>query len=113
VSAAQIIDGYDEESVAPSVIRIRGHAAFRHAVQNAAQVMDAIGDRLEIALGGHMHRREVLRYETARGTRRFAQTAAVVGPVRGDGPLGIRSGITLYRVSDRRVDDGTFIPLER
>lgn len=113
VSAAQIIDGYDEESVAPTVIRVRGRAAFRHAVQNTADVLDALGDRLDIALGGHMHRREFLRYETATGTRRFAQTAAVVGPVRGDGRMGIRSGITLYRVSGGHVDDGTFIPLER
>jgi hypothetical protein len=60
-----------------------------------------------------MHRREFLRYETATGTRRFSQTAAVVGPVRGEGKMGIRSGVTLYRVSDRHVDDGTFIPLER
>jgi hypothetical protein len=113
VSAAQIIDGYDEASVAPTVIRVRGRAAFRHAVQNTADVLDVLGDRLDIALGGHMHRREFLHYETGKGTRRFAQTAAVVGPVRGDGPLGIRSGITVYRVSDRRVDDGTFVPLDR
>lgn len=113
VSAAQIIDGYDEESVAPTVIRVRGRAAFRHAVQNTADVLDVLGARLDIALGGHMHRREFLRYETAHGTRRFAQTAAVVGPLRGDGPMGIRSGITVYRVTDRRVDDGTFVPLDR
>lgn len=113
VSAAQIIDGYDEESVAPTVFRVRGRAAFRHAVRNTADVLDILGTRLEIALGGHMHRRELLRYETGKGTRRFAQTAAVVGPVRGDGPMGIRSGITVYRVSDRRVDDGTFVPLDR
>jgi hypothetical protein len=113
VSAAQIVDGYDDESVAPTVIRLRGRSAFRHAVQNADAVLDALGPALDIALGGHMHRREFLRYETAHGTRRFAQTAAVTGPVRGEGPMGIRSGITLYRVSQRRVDDGTFIPLER
>lgn len=113
VSAAQIIDGYDEESVAPTVIRVRGRAAFRHAVQNTADVLDILGARLDIALGGHMHRREFLRYATALGTRRFAQTAAVVGPVRGDGPMGIRSGITVYRVTDRRVDDGTFVALDR
>ncbi|MGQ0643204.1 MAG: metallophosphoesterase family protein [Gemmatimonadaceae bacterium] len=113
VSAAQVIDGYDEESIAPTIIKLRGRPpAYRHTVQNTADVLNVLGDRLDIALGGHMHRREFLRYETAKGMRRFAQTAAIVGPVRGDGPLGIRSGITLYRVSDRRVDDGTFIPLD-
>ena len=114
VSAAQSIDGYDEESVAPTVIRLRGRPpAFRHTVQNTAEVLGILGDRLEIALGGHMHRREFLRYATATGSYRFSQTAAIVGPVRGQGRLGIRSGITLYRVSNRQVDDGTFIPLER
>lgn len=112
VSAAQIVDGYDDESVAPTVIRLRGRPAFRHAVQNADTVLDALGPRLDIALGGHMHRREFLQFETAVGPRRFAQTGAVVGPVRGPGPMGIRSGITLYRVRQGRVDDGTFLPLD-
>lgn len=113
VSAAQVIDGYDDESVAPTVIRLRGRSAFRHGVQNVDAVLGALGPNLEIALGGHMHRREFLRYETASGMRRFAQTAAVVGPVRGEGPMGIRSGITVYRVRQGKVDDGTFVPLER
>lgn len=112
VSAAQIVDGYDDESVAPTLIRLRGRTGFRHAVQNASAVLDALGLRLDIALGGHMHRREFLRFETASGTRRFAQTAAVVGPARSDGPMGIRSGITVYRVRQGRVDDGTFVPLD-
>jgi len=113
VSAAQIIDGYDEESVAPTIIRLRGRPpTYRHSVQNTADVLNVLGDRLEIALGGHMHRREFLRYETTSGTKRFSQTAAVVGPVRGEGRLGIRSGITVYRVSNGRVDDGTFVPLD-
>lgn len=113
VSGAQIVDGYDDESVAPTVIRLRGRSAFRHGVQNLEAVLGALGPNLEIALGGHMHRREFLRYETASGTRRFAQTAAVVGPVRGEGQMGIRSGITVYRVRQGKVDDGTFVPLER
>ena len=113
VSGAQMIDGYDEESVAPTVIRVGGRPSFRHNVRNSADVLEVLGDRLAIALGGHMHRREVLRYETASGTRRFAQTAAVVGPARGEGPLGIRSGVTVYRVRGGTVDDGTFIPLDR
>jgi 3',5'-cyclic AMP phosphodiesterase CpdA len=112
VSGAQSIDGYDEESVAPTLIRLNGRSRFRHTVGNNEAVIGALGSRLEIALGGHFHRREFLRYETASGTRRFAQTGAVVGPVRGRGLLGLRSGITWYRVSDRRVDDGTFIPLD-
>ncbi|HJU75276.1 MAG TPA: metallophosphoesterase [Gemmatimonadaceae bacterium] len=113
VSASPIIDGYDESSVAPSVIRVRGRAAFRHTVQNVTDVMNALGERLQIALGGHTHQHEILRFEMAGGQRRFAQAAAVVGPVRSEGPLGIRSGITFYRVTNRRVDEGTFVPLDR
>ncbi len=112
VSGAQIVDGYDDESVAPTVIRLRGRSGFRHGVQNLDAVLGALGANLEIALGGHMHRKEFLRYETASGPRRFAQTAAVVGPVRTEGPMGIRSGITVYRVRQGKVDDGTFVPLE-
>ncbi|HKP28745.1 MAG TPA: hypothetical protein VJU15_05060, partial [Gemmatimonadales bacterium] len=113
VTAAETIDGMRETEPAPTVIRLGGHAYFRHVVQNTEELVEVLGDRLEIALGGHMHRREQLRYETATGSYRFYQTAAVTLPVRGDGRLGLRSGITLYRVNDGHVDDGTFIPLER
>ena len=113
VTAAETIDGMRETEPAPTVIRLGGRAYFRHVVQNTEELVELLGDRLEIALGGHMHIREQLRYETASGSYRFYQTAAVTLPVRGDGRLGIRSGITLYRVSDGHVDDGTFIPLEK
>lgn len=112
VTAAETLDGVREDGPAPTVIRLRGRVYFRHVVQNAEAVVDVLGDRLEIALGGHMHLRETIRYEMASGTRRFSQAAAVTLPVRGEGILGIRSGITLYRVSRGKVDDGTFIPLE-
>jgi 3',5'-cyclic AMP phosphodiesterase CpdA len=112
VTAAETLDGFREDGPAPTVIRLRGKAYFRHVVQNAEEIVDTLGDRLEIALGGHMHIREAIRYEMASGPRRFYQTAAVTLPVRGEGKLGIRSGITLYRVTGGKVDDGTFIPLE-
>jgi 3',5'-cyclic AMP phosphodiesterase CpdA len=111
VTAAETIDGFRDDGPAPTTIRIGGTTWFRHVVRNTPRVLAILGDRLELALGGHMHRREMLRYETAHGTRRFYQTAAVTGPEKGEGPLGIRSGVTLYRVRDGRVDDGTFIPL--
>jgi Calcineurin-like phosphoesterase len=111
VTAVDHIDGFMEEGPAPTVIRIMGKSYFRHSVRNFDEVLDVIGDRLEIALGGHMHMREMLRYETPHGTRRFNQTSAVTTPDRGIGPLGLRSGVTLYRVTNGRVDDGTFIPL--
>ncbi|MGE0440396.1 MAG: metallophosphoesterase [Gemmatimonadales bacterium] len=112
LTGALTIDGYDDESVAPTLFKVAGKTAFRHTVRNADSVLSRIGSRLEIALGGHLHRFEFIRYQTAHGFRRFALAPAIVGPPRGAGELGIRSGLTLYRVTDRRVDDGTFIPLE-
>jgi hypothetical protein len=40
---------------------------------------------------------------------RFHQAAAVVGPT--DTVVPATSGVTLYRVKDRIIDDGEFIPL--
>ena len=111
VTAAEVIDGYRDDGPAPTTIRIGGKVHFRHSVRNSAEVLKTLEDRLELALGGHMHRREQLTYETAFGTRRFYQTAAVTDPDTGEGPLGIRSGVTVYRVSGGKVDEGTFIPL--
>lgn len=112
VTGAETLDGYREDGAAPTTIRIGGKPYFRHVVQNTGALMDILADRLEIALGGHMHMREKITYETASGTRRFYQTAAVVGPAREAAKLGIRSGITLYRVNNGTVDEGTFVPLE-
>jgi hypothetical protein len=81
-------------------------------VRIAAALLTVIGSRLEIAFGGHMHRREELRLITPAGALRFNQTAAIVGPASDDPPLGAVSGITLYRVDGGRVDGGTFIPLD-
>lgn len=113
VTAAETIDGIRESEPAPTVIRLGGRAFFRHVVQNSEEVVELLGDRLEIALGGHLHRFEQIRYETASGRYRFFQAAAVTLPARSEGRLGIRSGITLYRVNGAKVDDGTFIPLEK
>jgi hypothetical protein len=42
---------------------------------------------------------------------RFHQAAAVVGPSEAAG-LKLVSGVTVYRVKEGRVDDGTFLPLD-
>lgn len=112
VSAVPVLGGVEEDGVAPTLIRVHGRPHFRHAVNNLDEVLSVLGARLEIALAGHFHRREMIRYETAWGTKRFYQTAAVTGPPTGEGPLGLRSGVTLYRVSNGRIDDGVFVPLD-
>jgi hypothetical protein len=60
-----------------------------------------------------IHIREVLKYQTQGGEQRLITAAAVAGPPSGSGDdYGAVSGITLHRVTDGRVDDGTFLPLD-
>ena len=110
-SAVHDLDGFEEAGPAPTLIRVRGTPRYRHVVSNADSVIQAIGHRrLAIALGGHMHRRESLALPVDGGTIRFHQAAAVVAPAEAAG-IPTPSGITLYRVRNGVVDDGTFVPL--
>lgn len=105
--------GFREEGLAPTTIRIDGRTVFRHTVYNHEAALTAVGPRLEVALGGHIHMRESLLYVTADGEQRLHQAAAIVGPgpegAAGYGPI---SGFTVYRVEDGHVDDGTFVRLD-
>lgn len=113
VSGAEARNGYTPDGVAPSIITIDGRAQFRHTVQNHEAILAPLQGRLDVALGGHIHMREVLRYQTQAGVQRLITAAAVVGPAPGSGSAyGPVSGITLHRVSRGRVDDGTFLPLD-
>ena len=110
-TAAEMINGYDEKSVAPTVIRVGGTASFRHTVSNAGEVLEILrGHRYPLALGGHVHIRETLEYALTGQSTRFEQAAAVVGPSDGAG-LRFSSGITVYRVRDGHIGPGQFIPL--
>jgi 3',5'-cyclic AMP phosphodiesterase CpdA len=113
VSGAMTRTGFQDQGLAPTTIRVGGTTHFRHTVYNQDDVLATIGERLEIALGGHIHMRESLRYRTQSGEQRLQQAAAIVGPPAG-GALDREpvSGLTLYRVEDGRVDDGTFLPLD-
>jgi predicted MPP superfamily phosphohydrolase len=110
-SAAERLDRYRDEQPAPTLITVNGRTQFRHLVSNTADVLAALKPhRLEIALGGHLHAREVLEYRTGDGVLRFHQAAAVVGPSK-PGGLTMESGVTLYRVKAGTVDGGTLLPL--
>ncbi len=112
VSGAMSRGGYKDAGAAPSVIKVDGQSHFRHTVYNHQDVLGPIQDRLEVALQGHIHIREVLKYQTQGGEQRLITTAAVAGPPSGSGSdYGPASGITLHRVTDGRVDDGTFLLL--
>jgi len=108
--------GYTDGGAAPTLLRTAGRTVFRHTVYNHEEVLGLFGPGshpLEIALAGHIHLREAIEYRTQQGPLRLHQAAAAVGPARGSsdgyGPL---SGVTLYRVTKGRVDNGTFLPLD-
>jgi len=108
-TSVETVDGFRAEQPAPTPITVRGKTQFRHAVSNAAEIIARIkGHPYDLALGGHMHVREQLRFEGS--PIRFYQAAAVVGPSEGAG-MTLTSGITLYQVRGGKVDEGRFIPL--
>jgi predicted MPP superfamily phosphohydrolase len=109
-TAVETINGYLDDPPAPTAITVRGKTSFRHAVANAGAILALVRPHpYPLALGGHMHVRERLRYEGV--PTRFELAAAVVGPSEASG-LGFPSGVTLYRVHGGRIDEGRFVPLD-
>lgn len=110
-SVSEILHGYTEGPPAPTLITVNGKTQFRHTVANAGDVIRMIGvPRYEIALAGHVHIGERIAFELGGRPLRFHQGSATVS----DAPAGsfvFPSGVTVYRVTDGRVDDGTFVPL--
>ena len=108
-TSLETVWGYSGDGPAPSTITVKGKTSFRHSVANAQDIIARLATRpFDLALGGHMHTRETLRFEGS--PIRFFQSAAVVGPSRG-GPFDFRSGIVVYRVRNGKIDDGTFVPM--
>ena len=108
-TAVETVGGYRAEPPAPTTITVRGKTVFRHSVSNAHDVITRLRTRpFTLALGGHMHVREQLRFEGS--PIRFFQSAAIVGP-SGDGALTFDSGFVVYRVRNGVVDDGTFVKM--
>jgi hypothetical protein len=109
VSAIEHMTGYRDDGPAPTLIRLGDRMVFRHSVSNFKDVLPVLQSRdWVLALGGHWHTRESIRYEPATRTR-FHQAAAVVGPTQNVVPAV--SGVTLYRVKNRVIDDGEFVPI--
>lgn len=110
-SAVHDLDGFTDDGPAPTLLRVRGVSRYRHVVTNADSILKVVGhQRLAIALGGHMHRREALEVPVQGGRLRFHQAAAVVAPAQAAG-IATPSGITVYRVRNGVVDDGRFVAL--
>ena len=110
VSAVESANGFRDEGTAPSLIKVGSKTVYRHIVSNFSEVLAIMsGHDWTLALGGHLHTRETIRFESSTRTR-FFQTAAIVGPT--EGPVPAISGVTLYRASAGTIDDGTFLPLD-
>jgi hypothetical protein len=105
--------GVDDDSPAPTLIRVKGKDQLRHVVSNLDEVLGAIGSRpFPLALGGHNHARERLEFGLdGRPPIRFEQTGAVVGP-GGGGPLAMASGVTVYTIRNGKISEGTFVRLD-
>ncbi len=108
-SSMETVHGLSEAPPAPSVITIGGKAQFRHTVSNAAEVLARLAAHpYPLALGRHIHVRERLRFEGS--ATRFDQSAAIVAP-SATGGMMFTSGMTVYRITAGRIDDGRFVPL--
>jgi 3',5'-cyclic AMP phosphodiesterase CpdA len=103
--SSSISRGYREEGAAPTLIRVNGEMQFRHVVSNRDEVRALLGQHdHSLALAGHIHYREMIRLEG--DDTRFYTSAAVVGPAG-----NLPSGVVMYRVRGKTIDDGEFIPL--
>ncbi len=111
-TAGLSVGGYTDDGPAPSLLKVDGKTAYRHVVSNSRDVLVRLqAHRHSLALGGHNHAYERLELQPGTAKTRFHQTAAVVGPTRGNLPSP--SGVTLYRVTGDAIDDGEFIGLDR
>jgi 3',5'-cyclic AMP phosphodiesterase CpdA len=111
-SSLDVMGGYVDGGLAPTLITIKGKTQYRHTVANAGAVLAVLRTRRHVlALGGHLHAGEQIEY-TVDGLRtRFNLTPAIVGPGGTKGGMQFPSGFTLYTVRGGVIDAGRFIPL--
>ena len=113
LSAGENVYGFHEDGPAPSLITVDGETRYRHTVGNAREVLTELRQhRFDLALSGHFHMREKLFFESHGVRTRFHMTSAVRDDSLDRSGLDMISGVTLYRVSEGEIDDGTFIPLD-
>jgi predicted MPP superfamily phosphohydrolase len=110
-SSSEILAGYTDEGLAPTLITVNGKTTFRHTVSNAREVLALLRKhRHVLALGGHIHAGEHIEYEADNIRTMFNQAPAIVGP-RTSAGVQFPSGFTLYTVRDGVLDGGRFLLL--
>lgn len=104
---------FTETGPSRTLERENGKLEFRHVVSNAADVLKVLTTHpYPLSLAGHHHARQVFWYESTSTKIRFEQTGAVVGGTP-HGNETLPSGVTLYKVTNGVVGEGTFIPLDK
>ena len=102
---------FEEDGLGRSLVREHGVLQYRHVVSNAEEVMSIFKDHhYPLALAGHYHFQQ--RFSLEGFPTRFEQTAAVVGPSE-QGFIKLPSGVTVYHVTDGRIDEGKFVRLDK
>ena len=110
-SSSEILAGYTDEGLAPTLITVNGKTTFRHTVSNAREVLALLRKhRHVLALGGHIHAGEHIEYEADNIRTMFNQAPAIVGP-RTSAGVQFPSGFTLFTVRDGVLDGGRFLLL--
>jgi Calcineurin-like phosphoesterase/N terminal of Calcineurin-like phosphoesterase len=102
---------YEADGLGRTLENEKGNMQFRHIVSNAMAVLEILKDHpYPLALAGHYHFQQKFSLEGV--STRFEQTGAVIGPTT-SGILHMPSGVTLYTVTNGKIDAGKFIPLDK
>jgi len=102
---------FEEDGAARSLVREKGVLQYRHVVSNAQELMAILQHyNYPLALSGHYHFQQKFSFEGCQ--TRFEQTGAVVGPGE-EGIMKMPSGVTVYHVSNGKIDEGTFVRLDK
>jgi len=112
-SGGMSLSNFEEDGPGRSLERQGGKLHFRHVVSNAQELLAILQTHpYPISLAGHFHSRQVFTFESTGQKTRYEQAAAVVGN-GGEGLIEMRSGVTLYTVTEGQVSEGVFIAIDK
>jgi predicted MPP superfamily phosphohydrolase len=104
--------GFQESEPGSTLIDINGKKIFRHAVDNAPEVMKQLSNNAyPLALSGHYHASQQFTFDSSKQKTRFHQTGALVGHGKMS-DMTMPSGFTLYTVVNGIINNGEFIELK-
>jgi hypothetical protein len=104
--------GFTDMALVGDLAHVNGETVYRHSVANKLDVIQTfVGHQYPLALSSHMHASERLTFETEGMRLRFETSAAIVGG-QDLGAMKIRSGFTVYTVTNGRIDAGTFVGMD-